>query len=64
MAVVVLGVGAQNESSDAKYMYYYTQSSAWKEKSQRTITFLQEPTGDFLIWLESNATKVTDKSDK
>ncbi len=63
MAIIVLGVGVQNDgSSDSAYMYTQT-GGGWEDKSQRRITFLEEPTGDFLVWLESNATKETDKSD-
>lgn len=62
MAVIVYGVGVQNDGSlDSKYVYYY-EGGGWEEESQRTITFLEEPTGDFATWLEANATKVTDKS--
>lgn len=36
--------------------FVYNPSSKWANEAYRTITFEEEPTGDLLTWLQSNAT--------
>lgn len=36
--------------------FVYT-SGKWANQAYRTITFLEDPTGDLLTWLQANGTK-------
>lgn len=43
-------------------MYYgstrvMADTASWTDQAYRTITFLEPPTGDLLIWLQANGTK-------
>jgi len=64
MAIDVRYFEANNKDTNkSKQLWNTDGTTGWsKEKSVRTITFMEKPTGYFATWLEANATKVTDKS--
>lgn len=50
--------GAYGISFDGSYVYNTSGSiTGWHNEIYRTITFLEEPTGDLLTWLQANGTK-------
>lgn len=50
--------GAYGISFDNSYVYNTSGSiTGWHNEAYRTITFLEEPTGDLLTWLTANGTK-------
>lgn len=50
--------GAYGISFDGSYVYNTSGSiTGWHNEAYRTITFLEEPTGDLLTWLTANGTK-------
>lgn len=50
--------GAYGISFDGSYVYNTSGSiTGWHNEAYRTITFLEEPTGDLLTWLQANGTK-------
>lgn len=50
--------GAYGIYFDGSYVYNTSGSiTGWHNEAYRTITFLEEPTGDLLTWLQANGTK-------
>lgn len=65
MPIVPTAFRVNNVDTGAiKDLWTLSPDTEWDDsEANRTITFMEKPTGYFATWLETNATKFMDKSD-